>query len=176
MIAWEALTEKSVRYPLLFSLRDLPRGLFVEMNFSNVLPNLKMKFSIAFNLVSKFASCPAAATDIAGTGVFTYHTWCWWNGCRSWGRGKSDKNVAVSCGYRNRCLNIQRRKSEWHYESNKLKDQIIKVYWSLLKKIALIVGYIFAASLKRSSRLRSSKQKLWESSKSPIYTRGLKSN
>ena len=27
-----------------------------------------MKFSIAFNLVSKFVSCPVAATDIAGTG------------------------------------------------------------------------------------------------------------
>ena len=27
-----------------------------------------MKFSIAFNIVSKFASCPVAATDIAGTG------------------------------------------------------------------------------------------------------------
>ena len=27
-----------------------------------------MAFSIAFNLVSKFASCPVAATDIAGAG------------------------------------------------------------------------------------------------------------
>ena len=64
----EALTEKSVRYLLSFSPRDFPEGLFVEMNFSNVLPNLKMAFSIAFNLVSKFASCPVAATDIAGAG------------------------------------------------------------------------------------------------------------
>ena len=65
---WEALTEKSVRYLLSFSPRGLPKGLFVEMNFSNVLPNLKMAFSIAFNLVSKFACCPVAATDIAGAG------------------------------------------------------------------------------------------------------------
>ena len=36
------------------------------MNISKVLPNLKMAFSIAFNLVSKFASCHIAATDIAG--------------------------------------------------------------------------------------------------------------
>ena len=27
-----------------------------------------MSFSVAFNLVSKFASCPLAATDIAGAG------------------------------------------------------------------------------------------------------------
>ena len=60
------MTEKSVRYLLSFSPGDLPGGLFVKMNFSNVLPNLKMAFSIAFNLVSKFASCPVAATDIAG--------------------------------------------------------------------------------------------------------------
>ena len=38
------------------------------MNFSNVLPNLKMAFSIAFNLISKFTSCPVAATDIAAAG------------------------------------------------------------------------------------------------------------
>ena len=38
------------------------------MNFPNVLPNLKMAFSITFNLVSKFVSCPVAATDIAGAG------------------------------------------------------------------------------------------------------------
>ena len=43
------------------------------MNFSNVpprplLPNLKTTFSIEFNLALKFASCPVAATDIAGTG------------------------------------------------------------------------------------------------------------
>ena len=42
--------------------------MLVEMNFFNVLPNLKMAFSIAFNLASKFASCPVAATDIAGAG------------------------------------------------------------------------------------------------------------
>ena len=60
------MTEKSVRYPLSFSPRDLTGGLFVEMNFSNVLPNLKMAFSMAFNLVSKFVSCHVAATDIAG--------------------------------------------------------------------------------------------------------------
>ena len=42
------------------------------MNFSNALPNLKMTFSIAFNLVSKFVSCTVAATDIAGAGfIFT---------------------------------------------------------------------------------------------------------
>ena len=38
------------------------------MNFSNVLPNLKIVFSIAFNRVSKFASGPVAVTDIAGAG------------------------------------------------------------------------------------------------------------
>ena len=36
---------------------------------------------------------------------------------------------------------------------NKPEDQNIKVYLSLLKKIALIVGYIFAASLKHPSLL-----------------------
>ena len=68
MSDWEVLTEKTVRYPLSFSPRDLPEGLFVEMSFSNVLPNLKMTFFIAFNLVAKFASCPVATTDIAGAG------------------------------------------------------------------------------------------------------------
>ena len=62
------MTEKSVRYPLLFSPCDFPEGLFVEINFSNVLRNLKMAFSIAFNLVTKFAFCPVAAIDIAGAG------------------------------------------------------------------------------------------------------------
>ena len=38
------------------------------MNFSNVLPNLKIAFSIAVNLVSKLASCPLVATDIVGPG------------------------------------------------------------------------------------------------------------
>ena len=38
------------------------------MNFSNVLPNFQKAFSIAFNLVSKFAFCPVAVTDIAGAG------------------------------------------------------------------------------------------------------------
>ena len=38
------------------------------MNISNVLPNLKMAFSIAFNLVSKYASCPVATTGVAGPG------------------------------------------------------------------------------------------------------------
>ena len=46
------------------------------------------------------------------------------------------------------------------YEFNELEDQNEKVYLPLLKKIALIVGYIFVASLKRSSRLGSSKQKV----------------
>ena len=57
-----------------------------------------------------------------------------------------------------------------------IEDQNIKVYLSILKKIAIIVGYIFAASLKRSSRLGSSKQKVWESLEFPIYTRGLETN
>ena len=44
------------------------------MNFSNILPNLKMTFSIVFNLVSKFVSCPVAAKEIAGAGfIFTTH-------------------------------------------------------------------------------------------------------
>ena len=55
-----ALTEKSQRYPLSF--------LFVEVNFSSILLNLKMAFSVAFNLISKFVSCPVAQTDIAGVG------------------------------------------------------------------------------------------------------------
>ena len=38
------------------------------MNFSNVLPNFHIAFSIAFNLVLKFASCPVATTDIVGAG------------------------------------------------------------------------------------------------------------
>ena len=38
------------------------------MYLSDVLPNLKMEFSIAFNLVSKFASCHVAATVMAGAG------------------------------------------------------------------------------------------------------------
>ena len=38
------------------------------MNFSNVLPNLKMTFSIAFNLVSKFAPCSVAAIYLPGAG------------------------------------------------------------------------------------------------------------
>ena len=70
---WEALIEKSVKYPPSFSPRDLPEWLFVEMNFSNVLPNLKMTFSIAFNLVWKFASCPVTARDMAGA-QFTFTT------------------------------------------------------------------------------------------------------
>ena len=48
------MTEKLVRYPLSFSPRNLPKGLFVEMNFSHVLPN--------------FLWHPLAATDIAGAG------------------------------------------------------------------------------------------------------------
>ena len=69
MRRWATVTvDKSVRYPLSFSPRDVPGGLFVEINFSNVLPNLKMVFSIAFNLVSKFASCLVAATHITGVG------------------------------------------------------------------------------------------------------------
>ena len=65
------------------------------------------------------------------SGIYTYHTWYWRNRCCSvsWGRGKSDKNIAFSCGYMNRCLIIYRRKSEWHYESNKLEDQNTKVYF-----------------------------------------------
>ena len=176
---WEALTEKSVRYLLSFSPHDLPKGLFLEIGFSNILPSLKMAFFIVFNLVSKFASWPVAATDIAGAGfILTIpDAECWRNGCcsDSWGKGKSGKNIAVSCGYRNCCLIIHRRKSEWHYEFNKLEDQNIKVYLSLLK-IALIVGYIFVASLKCSSQLESSKKKVWESSEFPIYLRGLETN
>ena len=36
------------------------------MNFSEVLPNLKMASSVAFSLVSKLASCPVTATVVAG--------------------------------------------------------------------------------------------------------------
>ena len=35
------------------------------MNFSNALPNLRIAFSVVFNLVSKLASSPVAATHIA---------------------------------------------------------------------------------------------------------------
>ena len=67
-----ALTEKSVRYSLSFSPRDLPEEMFAEMNFSKVLPNLKMVFSIVFNLVSKLRSCSVAAAEIARAGfIFT---------------------------------------------------------------------------------------------------------
>ena len=38
------------------------------MNFSKVLYYLKLAFSIAFNIVSKFASCPVASKDIPGAG------------------------------------------------------------------------------------------------------------
>ena len=48
------------------SPRDLPEGLFAKMNFSKVLSNLKILFSIALNLVSRFS--PLAATDIGGSG------------------------------------------------------------------------------------------------------------
>ena len=145
------------------------------MNFSNVILNLKMSFSVAFSLVSKFASCPLAATDIAGAGfiptipdaeeiaVAVLVEW----------EVRMTIILPISCGYRNRCLIIHRRKSEWHYEFNKLKYQNINVYLSLLKKITLIVGYIFVASLKSSSRLASSKQKFSESLEFAIYTTGL---
>ena len=43
------------------------------MNFSKLFPKLKIAFSLAFKLVSKFASCPVAAADIAGVG-FTLTT------------------------------------------------------------------------------------------------------
>ena len=36
------------------------------MNFSKLLSNLKMAFAVAFNLVSKLASCLVAATVIVG--------------------------------------------------------------------------------------------------------------
>ena len=62
------MTEKPVRYPLSFSPHNLRGELFVEINFFNVHPNLKKAFSIAFNLDSKFASCPVTATDITRVG------------------------------------------------------------------------------------------------------------
>ena len=65
---WEALTVKSVRYPLSFSFHDLPKGLFAELNFSKELPNLKITFSVATNLVSRLRSRPVTPTDIAGAG------------------------------------------------------------------------------------------------------------
>ena len=49
-----------------------------------------------------------------------------------------------------------------------LADQNTKVYLPLLKKIALVVGYTFGASLKRSSRLGSSKQMVGEAQSSPF--------
>ena len=58
------------RYGLSFSTRDLLEGLFAEIKFSKELPNLKIVFSIALNLVSKLRSCPLAATDIAETGLY----------------------------------------------------------------------------------------------------------
>ena len=63
-----------------------------------------MAFSIAFNQVLKLASCSVAATDIAGAGfiltipdaeeiaVIVID---------ERGTGKSDKSMAVSCGYWN---------------------------------------------------------------------------
>ena len=38
-----------------------------------------MAFSIAFNLVSKLASCPAAVTDIAGAGFILSSIGKWGN-------------------------------------------------------------------------------------------------
>ena len=64
----EALTEKSVRYPISFSPRDLPEGLLIKMNFSKLVPNLKIAISIEFKLVSKFPSYPVASTYTAGAG------------------------------------------------------------------------------------------------------------
>ena len=47
-IDWEI-----IQIPYIYSPFDLPKGLFVKMNFSKVLSNLKMVFFIAFNLVSE---------------------------------------------------------------------------------------------------------------------------
>ena len=93
---------------IIFSLW-LTEGLFVEINFSKLFPNLKIAFSIAFKLISKLASC--SCNRYSWSGICTYHTLCWRNSRRSdsWERGKSDKSVIVSCGYCNRCLIIIRR-------------------------------------------------------------------
>ena len=69
-----------------------------------------MGFSIAFNLVSKFASCPVAATDIAGAGFILTIPDA--EEIAAVVIDKSNKNIAVSCDYRNCCLIIHRRKSE----------------------------------------------------------------
>ena len=55
-------------------------------------------------------------------------------------------------------------------------EKNLKVYLCLLKKITLIIGYIFVASFKRSSRLGSSKQNISQGSEFPIHTRGLEAN
>ena len=93
------MTVELARYRLSFSTRDLLEGLFAEIKFSKELPNLKMVFSIALNLVSKLRSCRLAATDIAETGfiltipdpeenviIVTLD------------REKSDNRIAVNCG------------------------------------------------------------------------------
>ena len=62
------LNEKSVWYPLRFSPRELPEGLFAEKNFSKVLPKLKVVTSTAFNLVLRLKSCSENVTDTPEAG------------------------------------------------------------------------------------------------------------
>ena len=93
------------------------------MNFSKKLPNLKMTFSITFNLVSKLTSCPVTATDIAGARfiltildaeeiavikIVEKEV----RVTREREREREREKIAVSCGYWICCLIIQRRESE----------------------------------------------------------------
>ena len=134
------------------------------MNFSKVFPNLKIAFCIQPRFKICISSC--SCNRYSWSRIFTYHTCCWRNSYLS--DSKSGKGIAVSCGYWNCYLNIHRRKNEWHYEFNKLEDQNIKLYLSLVKKIALIASYIFVASLKRSSRYGSSNRRFKKARSSPL--------
>ena len=134
---------------------DLPEGLFLEMNFSKLLSNLKMAFAVAFNLVSKLASCLVAATVIVGA-EFIFNI-----------PDTEEIVVVVIVEEEVRVTRVlllavvigsvfwlfigRKKVTLW---VNKLADQNIKVYLFRLNNIALIVGYIFLGSL------RSSKQKV----------------
>ena len=81
------------------------------MNFPNVLPNLIIAFSVVFNLVSKLASSPVAATHIAGAEfILTIPDGEEITIVVIVERDKSDKNIIVRCGCINRCLTTHWRK------------------------------------------------------------------
>ena len=82
--------------------------------------------SIGFNLVSKLRSCSVTATDIVGAGFILIIPDAGEKAGRSdrWGRGNSNKGIAVNCVYGIRCLIKHKKKDERHYEFNKLADEV----------------------------------------------------